>query len=322
MAHQQGANVKLVIDTETVYAADPTPDGMVLPFKSESLRMSRNLISSATIRSGRNPQQPARGNMDVAGEITFELTPQYGRLLKHVFGSYGVAGGAAPYTHTYKIAALPVGMLIEKQFTDLATAQYFKYNGLRVNNFKLGAKAEGIIECSVGLIGAKETVGTSAYDATLTDLGHTPFDGFECSIKEGGSAIAIVTEIEFTLENNLDGSVFVIGGAGQRASLPAGSVKVSGTLTALFDSVTLYTKATGHTESALEIIFTKGAGTGASAGNEKLTFFMDELIYKPQAPVVPGPKGVMVELPFEAYYDNDADASALRAVLLSPIAAF
>jgi hypothetical protein len=322
MAHQQGANVKLVIDTETTYKTNPTPDGMVLPFVTESLRLDRNLVSSRTIRSSRNPQAPVRGQMNVAGDINFELSPQYGRLLKHIFGSYGVAGGEAPYTHTYKIGALPVGLFIEKQFGDLATPEYFWYNGCRISSFKLSAKAEGMINCSVGIMGAKETVGTSAYDATLTDLGHTPFDGFEAAITEGGSAIAIITEMDFTLENNLDGSIYVIDGTGQRASLPAGTAKVTGIIKALFDSVTLYTKATGHTESSLSIAFTKGAGTGASAGNEKLTFSLDELIYKPNAPVVTGPQGVMVELPFEAYYNDDADASALRAVLLSPTATF
>jgi hypothetical protein len=260
--------------------------------------------------------------MNVSGEINFELSPQYGRLLKHIFGSYGVAGGAAPYTHTYKIGTLPVGMVIEKQFADLATPQYFLYNGCKINSFKLGTKAEGMIDCSVGILGAKETVGTGAYDATLTDLGHTPFDGFEAAITEGGSSIAIVTEMDFTLENNLDGSIFVIDGTGQRASLPEGTARVSGTIKALFDSLALYTKAVNHTESSLAITFQKGTGTGATAGNEKLTFSLDELIYKPNAPVVTGPQGVMVELPFEAYYNDDADASALRAVLLSPTATF
>jgi hypothetical protein len=53
-----------------------------------------------------------------------------------------------------------------------------------------------------------------------------------------------------------------------------------------------------------------------------LSFLKDEVIFKPQSPVVTGPKGLLVELGFEAYYNDDADANALRAVLLTPTATF
>lgn len=108
----------------------------------------------------------------------------------------------------------------------------------------------------------------------------------------------------------------MIGGAGQRVSLPAGIAKVSGQVTALFENVTLYNLAIAHTETTLQVILTKGTGAG-TAGNEKMTFNFDEVIFKPQAPVIPDPKGILVELPFEAYYDNDTDASAMWIELLN-----
>jgi hypothetical protein len=323
MAQQRGANVNLVIDTETAYKTAPgSPDGVLLPFTSESVRLNRDLVSSETIRSSRQPQAPVRGNVNVSGDINIELAPQYGRLFKHIFGSYGVTGAEAPYTHTYKIGTLPVGLMLEKQFTDLAVAKYFQYNGCKVGSFKLSAKGQGMIPCSVSLLGAKETESASAHDATLTDNGHTPFDGFEGSVKQGGSAVGTITEAEFTLDNALDGDTYVMDGTGQRYSLPEGKAKVTGSLKTLFLDVTLYDIAVAHTETTLELHFTKGAGTGASAGNEKMSFYMDEAIFKPMSPVVSGPKGVLVELGFEAFYNNDADASALRMVLLSPIATF
>lgn len=322
MAQQSGANVVLIYDTETVYKTAPTPDAMVLPFTSESVKLDRNLVSSATIRASRNPQAPVRGNVNVSGDISFELSPQYGRLFKHIFGGYTVAGAGAPYTHTFKIGALPVGLMLEKKFTDLAAAKYFQYNGCKIGSFKLSAKAEGLIGCSVSILGAKETIATSTHDGTATDNGHTPFDGMEGSIKQGGSTLGIVTGVELALDNALDGDTYVIDGTGERYSLPEGAAKVAGQLTVLFDSTTLHALAIAHTETALELHFTKGAGTGASAGNEKLSFYMDEAVLKPSSPVVSGPKGLLQTLAFEAYYNDDADASALRAVLLSPIAAF
>lgn len=322
MAQQSGANVVLIYDTETVYKTAPTPDAMVLPFTSESVKMDRNLISSATIRSSRNPQAPVRGNVNVSGDINFELSPQYGRLFKHIFGSYGVAGAEAPYTHTYKIGTLPVGLMLEKKFTDLAAAKYMQYNGCKIGSFKLAGKAEGMIDCSVSILGAKETIASSTHDGTATDNGHTPFDGMTGSVKQGGSSLGIVTAFDLTLDNALDGDTYVVDGTGERYSLPEGAAKVTGQLTVLFESTTLHALAIAHTETSLEIHFTKGAGTGASAGNEKLSFYMDEVVLKPSSPVVSGPKGLLQTLGFEAYYNDDADASALRAVLLSPIGTF
>ncbi len=323
MSQQSGANAVIIIDTETVYKTTPgAPDAHVLPFVGESLRLSRNMVSSRTIRSNRNPQAPVRGNMSVAGDVNFELSPQYGKLFKHIFGGYGVAGGPAPYTHTYKIGALPVGMCIEKQFTDLAVDKYFLYNGCKVASFKCSVKTEGMIDCSVSLMGAKETIGAASFDATATDNGHTPFDGFEGSVSQGGAPVAIVTEMDFTIENGLDGNTYVLDGTGQRRSLPDGTAKVSGTVKTLFEDDTLYALAVANTETTLALHFTKGAGTGATAGNEKMSFYFDEMKFSPNSPVIAGPTGLLVELGFEAYLNVDADGSACRMVLLSPIATF
>lgn len=324
MSQQSGANAVLIFDTETVYKTTPeAEDAHVLPFVSESLRLSRNLVTSRTIRSNRNPQAPARGNMNVAGDIAIELSPQYGKLFKHIFGSYGVAGEAAPYTHTYKIGALPVGMCIEKQFLDLATPKYFLYNGCKIGSFKLAGKTEGMIDCSVSLMGATETIGLATFDATATDNGHTPFDGFEGSLTyESGTPLAVATEIDFTLENALDGNAYVMDGTGVRHSLPEGAAKVSGNVKMLFEDDVLLALAIAHTETTLALHFTHGVGTGATAGNEKMSFYMDEMKFSPNSPVISGPTGLLVELPFEAYYNVDADESALRMVLLSPIATF
>jgi hypothetical protein len=312
MAQQRGSNVKIIYDTETVFRTTPgAPASMVLPFVRESLRMSRNLVSSNTIRSSRNPQQPVRGNVDVAGSIDIELAPQYGLLFKHIFGTVATTG-SGPYTHTHKIGDLPAGMTIEKQFLDLSPIQYFKYNGCKVNNFKCTIKPEGLITASVDIIGATETVSSGgSFHASPTDRGITPFDGFGCTIKQGGSTLAIGTEVSFTIANGLDASMYVIDGTGYRYSLPEGLARVTGNLKCIFDAITMYNLAVAGTESSLEVTLTKGTGAG-TAGNEKMVFLFDELIFKPAAPVVEGPTGLLVDLDFEAYYGDDADISALR----------
>jgi hypothetical protein len=323
---QQGSNSRLLYQTEVTYKSVPSnADAMVLPFVSESLRSNRNLISSKTIRSSRNPVAPVRGNVDVSGDVTFELAPQYGKLLHHAFGSYTAVSGetvgltVGTYRHTFKIGTLPVGLIIEKQFTDLDTAKYIQYSGCKINTLKVAVKSEGLIECSISIIGAKETLADSSFDASPVDLGHDPFDGFEAVLTEGGTTLGIATDIDFTLENNLDGSSYVIDGTGQRYSLPAGTAKVTGNVKILFENTTMYQKALDNTETALTIALTHGTGVGTS-GNEKITFTIPELKFQPNAPVVSGPQGVLLETPFEAYYDDSTEATTIQAVLDSATA--
>lgn len=318
MAQAQGSKSRILMDSETTFATIANTAPTLVPFVSESLRMNRNLIDSKTLRANRNPQKPARGNKDVSGDITVELDPYMGKLFYHALGTFTVSG-TSPYSHTFTISDLPTGFTIEKQFTDLAVPEYFTYSGCKVNSMRISFGNEGFIESSFNIMGATQTVTaaaklTSPTDWTTGTVG-TQFDGFEAVITyEGGQTLGNATKLDLTIENNLDGSVYVIDGTGQRYSMPAGLVKVSGTVTVLFENVTMYNKAINNTESSLVITLTHGSGTGA-ANNEKLQIFINELLYQPQDPVVSGPTGILVDLPFIGYYQNDADASALKIIL-------
>ena len=324
MSQQQGSNTKVLCASEAYFGqVSSSLDAMVVPFVSEGLVLNRNLISSKTIRGSRNPLTPVRGNVDVAGDLSFELAHQHGRLLRHALGVYTAVSGesvsmpAGTFKHTMKVGNLPVGLSIEKQFTDLATAEYFQYSGCRVNSLKIAVKSEGMVESSVSFMGAKETVAASSMCANPVDLGHDPFDGFSAAVTDkNGASLGDVTEISFTLENNLDGSNYVIDGTGQRKSVPAGTAKITGNLKAMFEDVILYNKALNYTESSVKVTFTRGTGAG-TAGNEKLTIMIQELIFKPKAPAISGPQGMLVDLDFEGYYGDDVGASAFTLELLS-----
>jgi hypothetical protein len=289
-------------------------EALIVPFISEGMKVSKNLISSNVIRSSRQPQRPSSGNKEVAGDISIEYNPYMQRLLKHALGNYTVSGASAPYTHMFKIGALPIAMVIEKGFTDIL--QYFRYNGCRINSLSMDLKPEGPITGSIGFMGAKETIDTLPYDSNPLDYGHTPFEGYEVTITEGGTTLGTASEASFSLENNLDGSTFVLDGTGERYSLPSGKAKVTGKLKVLFENTAMYLKAINNTETALVITLTKGTGVG-TAGNEKLTIHMEEMIFKQDSPVISGPTGVFLDLSFEAYYDNGAGAAALWIELLN-----
>ena len=136
-------------------------------------------------------------------------------------------------------------------------------------------------------------------DATLDDLGHSPFHSFEASIQEGGGALAIATAVDLKIVNGLDENGYALG-TRERRNLHEGRAMVSGTLTAMFEDQTLLDKAIAGTESSLKITLSRGTGLGA-AGNESIEFFVQNMLYEMESPPVEGPGGVLVKLPFKAY---------------------
>jgi hypothetical protein len=323
MPQAQGINEKIIFDTEDTFKTTPVAaDAWILPFTSESLRLSRNLIDSKVLRANRNAKAPVRGNKEITGDINMELSPGLGKIFKHALGTVTTTGASEPYTHTFKIAALP-SMCIEKQFLDLTIPKYFLYNGIKINSLKIATKPEGMIETTISVMGTGETVTNASFDASATDIdvtyNYSSFDGFQASILDNATPLGNVSSLDISLENNLDGSVYVINGTGERYSLPDGLTKVSGTLTTLFEDDTLYMKAMNSEETKLVLTFTVGSGSG-TAGNEKLTITIPELILQPNAPVISGPTGVMVELPFTAYYSNSTETTSLQFELKNAMA--
>lgn len=177
--------------------------------------------------------------------------------------------------------------------------------------------AEALTDSSTGAAKVTSTLGYSPIDAAYTDPGHSPFDGFEVAvIQEGGSDIAYLTQVDLSIENNLYGGNYVLGGGGTRRSITEGKVKVSGVITALFESMALYQKALRKTETSLKLAWKHGTGAGTD-GNESLEIYVPELLIAKETPVIEGPQGILYRGPFEAYYNDGADASSMKITLLN-----
>lgn len=314
-----GSNSRIIYDEESSFGITPAvPDATILPFVTEGLGEKRNLIKTNVIRATRNPSKATRGNVDVSGNINTELNPFLGLFYKHLLGTVATSG-SGPYVHTFKIDSLPTSLCLEKGFTDIN--QYFLYNGCRINKGSFEFDSEGNIPFNMDFIGKTRTVSGGSFDATPTDSGHLPFDGFEATIEEGGSALGIATNITLDIENDLESGVYVIDGTGERYAIPEGATLISGTLRALFEDMTLYNKAINFNESSLKILLSRGDGLGTT-GNESLEFFIPELVYEANDPLVTGAKGVFIDMPFAGYYDNSVNATAAQVILKNSIATY
>ena len=125
-------------------------------------------------------------------------------------------------------------------------------------------------------------------------------DAFTGTVKEGGSAIAVVTEIGFKLDNGIDRR-FVIGSK-NTIRPQIGKSNVSGTMSAYFESSALLDKFLSETASSLEFTLT--------ADIYSLGVKLPNIKYTGGKPDVSGEGSIILSMPFQAVYSS-ADASQI-----------
>jgi len=320
MPQARGTQTVTALFQETTYNTTPgTPSGQKLYLTANQIQAQQNRLDSNTLTNSRERDQPIAGNINVAGPLNFELGAEWiGTLMKNAMGTNATTG-AGPYVHTMTLGDLPAGMVIEKDFgaNISGSGRYQYYNGCKVATAAFDFPAEGFPTGSIAITGAKETASATPLDATLDDNGNTPFSAFQATILEGGSSIATVTAASINLDNGLDESVYVVGGAGERTALPEGFATISGSITALFEDATLLNKAINGTESSLKITLSRGDGLGSS-GNESMEFFVQQLLYERTSPPITGPAGIQITLPFKSYIKGST--SAMQFTLKNAVA--
>ena len=183
---------------------------------------------------------------------------------------------------------------VERLFADIT--QYRRYAGIEFNTLALQVQPEGIVSATFGVLGQSETGGTAILSgATYSPATTTsPMDGFSGSITEGGTTIALVTEVSLNLDNGLQ-ALFVVGSP-NTIHPSIGRSNGTGTVTAYFEDVTLLNKFINETESSL--VFTVGDGTNT------LKFTLPRIKYTGGQPDTPGEGPITLSMPFQALLDS------------------
>lgn len=314
----KGSNAQIIYQKEDTFNVDPsTPSAQALTFVSESIKANISLVEDDSIRGNRNPVQPIQDKVSVSGDLTVNLQANnIGSLFYYALGNVVTTdtSGSAPYTHTITIANSLPSFLLEKGFKDIGA--YFKYNGCKVEGFTLNFTPTGYQKCTFRIVGVRETVGTSSFDPSAKAPNYVPFDGINnlITIKEGGSVIGIVTDLNVEVSNNIKTDDYVLAHGGTVASLPEGIVSVKGTMNVQFVDTTLYQKAVSGTETSLFIEFQRGTGDG-TAGNEYMSINIPELLFETETPEISDGGPIVVGLPFTAYYNNSSEASSIEIVI-------
>jgi hypothetical protein len=316
MAQARGIATKIQVWDETTYGVTPaTPVGENMYFRTCNVKGSIARAIDDTINGKRGEPASIMTNRDISGQIVQTLAPQSCiKMLKHLIGIPVNTTITTAHQYVFSLAggALPPSFGMEQDFsTAIATPGRFLVNkGCRVSKGSFKFTPAGFIDATYDIRGATfDLSGTVSLDPTTDDFGHAGFSMFTAVIKEGGSVVAIVTDFTVNMDNDLDDTLFVIGGGGVRGALPEGFFKISGTITALFQDAALLNKGLNNTESSLEIILTNGVGDG-TAGNESFDMTLPNLFYDFQSPEIPGPKGLKVTLNFTAHRSGAAEQAA------------
>jgi hypothetical protein len=125
---------------------------------------------------------------------------------------------------------------------------------------------------------------------------NAPFDSYSGTIEDGGSGLAIVTSIDFSLTNSF-APTFVIG-SDSAQQLEFGRAVVEGTMTVYYEDETLINKFLNETESSLSV--SVDDPTGAST----YTFEFPRVKYNGAAVPVQNPTSRLITIPFVSLFDT------------------
>lgn len=234
----------------------------------------------------------------------------------------------AAYEKEFTPGDLPIGMCADKDFgaNISGVGRVENINGLRIGSATFNFPQKGPMECTFEMKGSNSDLAAAALDATPTDLGHTPFSGFNIRVQEGGGAVGILTEGSLQINNELDeDGGFTIPGTGEvagvRKSLSEGFSSASGSITAIFQDAILINKGINDTESSLKFSVTRGDGFG-TLGNEAVIFDVRHLKYERKTPDIDGPAGLKVSMNYKTFRNKTLAQSGLRILVRNQVATF
>lgn len=312
MANAKGFMGQIRMDTkETTFGVTPSsPVAKTMPVTTAKLVGKQTLDPDNTLRGDRNPAMPSRGIIDPGGQIVVPVDQVgFGWWLRLLCGAPTTTGASPTYTHVFKPGSSAPSATIEQAYTDIGVYELF--NGCKIDKLSIQWGGTGAVQATIDIMGATHVVGAATFDSPDAIV-PVKFFQSEATVKEAGSLSAKILGGTIDISAGLDGDTH--GNNGTRQDILEGIMQVSGTITAFFSDSTLLAKSVAGTESSLEFIWTKGVNS--------LTILVPEVTFERTSPGLEGPAGVRLQLNYRAYYENNSDAAAFKATLVTTEASY
>jgi hypothetical protein len=287
-----GSKTEISYVPEVTYGVTPpTPAFQKICYTGTTLGITKDTIESTCLTSDRQVKEVRTGNRQTAGDLNAELS----------YDAYDVLIEAA-LMGTWTADVLKAGSIsrsftIEKYF-DLDVDEYHRFTGCLVNTWSVNVAPNQMVTSNFGLIGKDiddQNLTSQVAGATYSpEVLNPPFDSFTGTIEEGGAPIATVTEIDITLDNTAEVNYVLMS----KTTIQPGEGKsrLTGTLTAFFDSSALYSKFLTEASSSLKFTLTDQDGNDLEVN-------IPNLKYTSGNPDVSAEGPVTVALAFTAIYD-------------------
>lgn len=233
-------------------------------------------------------------------------------LVDDAAGESVTIGTKAGASNTLKAGVTRRSFSVLRNFTDMASIDepFYLYKGVEYNTFEMEITPEGIVTAGFGTIGREQGVATEApASSTFTAANNNGvMDSFSGQLIEGGTLIAIITAINFTLDNGLEARPVVGSNKTIRPSIKRSNA--SGTITAYFENSKLVKKFIEETESSIAITIADRAGN-------KYIISFPRIKYNGGQPDVDDEGPITLEMPFQAL----RDAGSGSQIIINRIAA-
>jgi hypothetical protein len=291
MAFAQGSRSSLSFITEATFGTTPAGNFTNLPFTTHSLNLTKDRVAGNDIQADRMTRVDRQGNRQVGGDIVVDLRDgDYDSFLEAAMLNTWA-------TNVLKVGVTPKFFSVEDYAADIDQARLF--TGLTVSTMGISLAPNQMVLTTFGMVGKDMTM--SATEKTQDAAsGAAPFDAYSGDLAignvGGSSAVAIVTGLDFTL-NNSYAPTFVIGDD-SAPSLEYGRAEVEGTLTAYFEDASLINRFLNETETEIEV--SVNDPTGANA----YTFQFPRVKINSADVGVDGPTSRMISMSFVALYDT------------------
>ena len=308
MTIQSGQTVDLTFAKESTYGTRIGGDVYTrIPYNTVSLALTKSVVESNQLTGDRNVHDVFQGAHSVAGDITFNLSHQavFTEMLEAVLGDHTASSGVI------EVGTERSSYTIHEAFTDLATTKdNHAFVGCEFNTFAMTIPADGLIECTVGVIGATLETHDNRQDGTVSNFSDTnePFHSSDVTITIDGGSTALTTITDFSL--NIDNGIATTNRVGSNIPIQGGISKcrVTGSLTAHFESTTLFEKFIDE-NNFVDLTVLVGASGGAETG---ILFDMSKVRITAGNVEVGGEGLVSVALEYTALRNDSNDQSTIQ----------
>jgi hypothetical protein len=290
-----GAETRVAIVAETTPGTTPvTPTMLVLPITKLDLEYTQSTYEDTSIQGDRMERYAIAGLRKVTGSLSANLSHlNYGPLLQTaMFGTFA--------SKVLKTGITLNTLTIEEWHID--TTKGFVSTGCFADKLSVKVPVNGIVTIDATINGMNYTTETSSLASSPTAaVVEAPYTHLGGTLTEGGSTIGYLTAIDLTIDNGA--TALNVLGAQTPTGYTPGMSKVTGTITAWFQDLTLLNKFLNQTASSINFTLTDGTNT--------LQFNLPNVVYVGLKKPVAGQGAIVLTLPFKALRDSATSSNLI-----------